>query len=124
MTDQNITPFEYVAFREGWGLMTDVVHATHIEKGWTKNSDPKSPVWQGNQIALMHGELSEAHEAIRKDLNDDKLTHRKGIEVELADVIIRIMNFARECNLDVPGALIEKAEFNRGRPFMHGDKKF
>lgn len=104
--------------------MSQQVYQTHIDKGWTKSSRPEDPVWMGNQIALMHSELSEAHESIRKGTNDDKVTWRKGYEVELADVIIRIMNFATEAKLDVAAALIDKARFNEGRPYLHGDKKF
>lgn len=112
------------AFCNSFDRLRQDLFRTHQDKGWTQNSKPEDRVWQGNQIALMHGELSEAHEAIRKDLNDDKLTHRKGVEVELADVIIRIMNFATETGLDVAGALVEKARYNQGREFMHGGKKF
>lgn len=106
-----------------WRKYAQQLHQTHKEKGFAM--PPDAPViWDGNQIALMHGELSEGHEALRKDLMDDKLTHRKGIEVELADVIIRIMNYASDRGLDVAGAVLEKAEFNKSRPFMHGGKKF
>lgn len=109
--------------RVSWNKYAQLLHATHREKGFAMPSGA-TVIWDGNQIALMHGELSEAHEALRKDLMDDKLTHRKGIEVELADVIIRIMNYASDRDLDVVGAVIEKAEFNKSRPFMHGGKKF
>jgi hypothetical protein len=44
-------------------------------------------------IALVHSEVSEALEADRKDLNDDKLTEYKGVDVELADVVIRILDW-------------------------------
>lgn len=104
--------------------MQSVVFETHMAKGWTANSKPEDPVWRGNQLMLMVTELAESHEAIRKDLMDDKVTTRKGVEVELADAIIRIMNFATECDLDIPGALIEKAIYNDGRAYMHGNKIF
>lgn len=112
-----------IAFCHAWKNLQAALYATHQEKGFAM--PPDSPViWDGNQIALMHGELSEAHEALRKDLMDDKITHRKGVEVELADVVIRIMNYATDRGLDVAGAIVEKAAFNKSRPFMHGGKKF
>lgn len=43
-------------------------------------------------ISLVHSEVSEAVEADRKDLNDDKLPEYKGRVVELADVAIRILD--------------------------------
>lgn len=44
-------------------------------------------------IALVHSEVSEALEADRKDLNDDKLTEYLGRDVELADVAIRVLDW-------------------------------
>ncbi|AFK66680.1 pyrophosphatase [Colwellia phage 9A] len=63
-------------------------------------------------IALMHSELSEGLEGVRKDQMDDKLPHRKMIEVELADAIVRILDASGGWGLDVGGALVEKLVFN------------
>lgn len=46
---------------------------------------------------------------------DDKLTHRDGVEVELADAMIRILDMAGGLGMDIGGALVEKLEFNRTR---------
>ena len=59
--------------------------------------------------------MSEALEADRKGLMDDKLPDRPGHEVEFADCIIRILDTAFALELDVPGALIEKNRFNKTR---------
>lgn len=69
----------------------------------------------GELIALMHSELSEALEGLRKNLMDDKLPHRKMVEVELADTLIRIFDYAGARNLDLAGAMMEKLAYNQQR---------
>src|SRR5208337_4326900 len=69
----------------------------------------------GTMIALIHSELSEALEGLRKDLMDDKLPHRKMVEVEMADVFIRLLDFANRFNLDLGGAVVEKDKYNHTR---------
>jgi NTP pyrophosphatase (non-canonical NTP hydrolase) len=68
------------------------------------------------KLALVHSEVSEAMEAHRKSLMDDKLPHRKGIEVELADAVIRIADLAGALGLDLGAAIAEKMAFNEVRP--------
>lgn len=69
----------------------------------------------GEMIALMHSELSEALEADRKDLMDDHIPTRHGLEVELADTLIRIFDFAGARGLDIGGAYVEKRGYNDKR---------
>jgi NTP pyrophosphatase (non-canonical NTP hydrolase) len=72
----------------------------------------------------MHSELSEALEAIRHgNPPDDKIPAFSGLEAELADVIIRIMDTAAHKQLRIGEAIIEKIRFNRTRPYRHGGKK-
>ncbi len=68
------------------------------------------------KLALVHSEVSEALEGHRKDLMGDKLPHRKMIEVELADAVIRIGDLAGALGLDLGGAIAEKLAFNANRP--------
>ena len=79
---------------------------------------------KGEKVALMHSELSEGLEGIRKDLQSDKIEGFSMIEEELADTIIRIMDYSQKFKLRVAEALMSKLEYNRHRPYMHGGKKF
>lgn len=67
------------------------------------------------KLCLIHSEISEAMEGHRKGLMDDKLMHRRMLEVELADAAIRIFDLAGGMNLDVAGAIMEKLEYNAQR---------
>ncbi len=91
-----------------------LAHRTATNAGWYKNRETGETIERnfGEVVALMHSELSEALEADRKNLKDDKLPHRDGREVEFADCIIRILDTAAALGLDVAGALIEKNRYN------------
>lgn len=79
----------------------------------------------GEKIALMHGELSEALEAYRKDITvSEHIPEFTGMEEEFADTIIRIMSFAFKNGLRVAEAILAKQNFNNARPYKHGGKKF
>lgn len=96
-------------------------HVCH-EKNKTWWTNPKTgedirdnPLTFSNKLMLIVSEIAEAMEADRKDLMDDKLPHRKGREVELADGLIRIFDLGGAFGLDLAGALVEKMEYNAQR---------
>lgn len=94
----------------GLNRLRDVCHGAAVAAKW--HDKPRE---DGTFIALMHSELSEALEGLRRDSMDDKLPHRKAVEVELADTIIRIMDFAGLKGLDIEGAVVEKVLYNQVR---------
>jgi len=80
---------------------------------------------KGEMISLMHSELTECLEALRAgNPKDDKIPGHSGMAAELADTIIRIMDFDIAFGIGVANALIAKIEYNETRPYKHGGKKF
>jgi NTP pyrophosphatase (non-canonical NTP hydrolase) len=69
----------------------------------------------GEVLMLIVSEVAEAMEADRKGLMDDKLPHRSGLEVELADAVIRIFDLAGAKGLDIGNAIMEKILYNMSR---------
>jgi hypothetical protein len=84
---------------------------------WWQDLETKQPLKRnkGELLALIHSEISECLEGERKDLMDDKLPHRKMAEVELADALIRIFDYAAAFGYDLQGAYEEKRAFNAVR---------
>lgn len=70
---------------------------------------------KGELLMLIVSEISEAMEGERKNLMDTHLPHRRMVEVELADALIRIFDYAGAFNLDLDGAFKEKRNFNAAR---------
>ena len=70
---------------------------------------------KGELLCLIHSEISEAMEGERKNLQDDKLPHRRMAEVELVDALIRIFDYAGAFGYDLQGAYDEKMAYNAHR---------
>lgn len=104
-------------FIRAYNDLARVIHADNVRKGfWNK------PRNVGEMLMLCVSELGEALEADRKDEMDQHLQGRIGIEVELADCIIRIMDMGVGKEYEVAEALIEKLAYNRTRPHKHGKR--
>ena len=107
-------------------LQYDIVEMNAVkiakEHGWVIEDTNET---KGLLIALMHSELSEALEAIRKgNPRSQKIPEFTELEEELADVVLRIMNFGGQLNLRMSDAIIAKDEYNSNRAFKHGGKQF
>lgn len=101
-------------------------------------------------VALIHSEASEALEAMRTGKPVDKnwyphhaegcdeslnfegpspedctcIPKPEGVPSELADVVIRVMDFCGARGIDLEEVIIEKLDYNATRGHKHGGKAF
>jgi hypothetical protein len=92
--------------------------AIHQEnaKWWTDKNGNTIERNKGEMIALMHSELSECLEGVRKSIPDNHLPQYSMELVELADTVIRIFDYAEGHKLGSLGPVIlNKIMYNRQR---------
>lgn len=95
------------------------VFETAKSKGWHDKPNPIPEV-----LMKMVTELAEAMEEYRNKKPSFYVEAGKpeGIEIELADCVIRIMDSFGEYGWDLERAIRTKMEFNETRSFKHGGK--
>lgn len=96
-------------------VLTSQIHK--INRRWWKDLQTGEPILRnkGELLMLIVSEVAEAMEGERKDVMDTHLTHRKMAEVELADVLIRVFDYAGGFGYDLAGAVREKLVYNTQR---------
>lgn len=97
------------------------LNANARDKGfWDANTEENRVIFYLKQLAMIHSEVSEVLEAIRKEKGDDVVVE------ELADIIIRVLDLYAGMatdgytNASLQRSLQAKMEKNTTRPRMHG----
>ena len=103
----------------GLDVLSALLHETAIEKGFWDS--PKNFDVLGNKLALVHSEVTEVLEAIRKNKGSEEVVE------EMADVIIRLLDiYAAMRNSgdlihSLDDVLDKKININKERPKLHGN---
>jgi len=103
----------------GLDALSAVLHETAKEKGFWDEEYSYDKV--GNKLALVHSEVTEVLEAIRKNQGSEKVVE------EIADIIIRILDlYAAMRNEEhvihsLDEILQNKIDKNNLRPRLHGN---
>ena len=109
------------------------VHETAISKGWWDEEMISAsqcpmviPKSIGDQFANFHSEISEAWEEYRKGRGLDEVYivdgKPEGVPIELADLIIRVLDTCAAYSIDIESAITQKMEYNKTRGYRHGGK--
>lgn len=126
------------------------IHRTAVEKGWWGDLSDYRPDRPGGHnyarnfgeiLCLIHSEVSEALEEYRDGHPLTEIRHEatghpevapetgvlygwkpEGVPVEMADIIIRVLDACAALGIDIDRALQLKTEFNKTRPHKHGGK--
>ncbi len=108
-------------FTEAFTAMQAKAYEIACSKGFTQTEGDDT-----RQLMLIVCELAEATEALRRpEMEPDKhIPEFTELEAEIADVVLRCMNYAAGKSLRLAEAVEAKMEYNANRPFKHGGKKF
>jgi NTP pyrophosphatase (non-canonical NTP hydrolase) len=103
----------------GLDALSAMLHETAIQKGFWDGEYSNDKI--GNKLALVHSEVTEVLEAIRKSKGSEEVVE------EMADVIIRLLDiYAAMMNEgsvthSLDEILDKKININKERPRLHGN---
>ncbi len=113
---------ENLSFILGNGVKQKEIHQNAIDHGWWEDDGPMK---NGVQLVNIHGEVSEAVEALRDgNPESEKIPGFSHVEEEMADIMIRVMDLCEARGWKLSEAIVAKHEFNKGREYKHGGKLF
>lgn len=120
LMDAAYVPASELLAKHGLCSLMVAAYATAKDHGWHDKD-----MEDGTFLALIHAELSEALEGLRNgNPPDSHIPEFTSLEAELADAVIRILDYAAHRNLRLAEAIIAKMKYNEKREHKHGGKAF
>lgn len=107
---------------EAINLVAGMVHDNAVRKGCWPVQGPAPRLIAStdlilSKLALIHSEVSEALEEAREEHPS-----LEAFGEELADVVIRTMDLAVACGVDLGDTILSKMARNEARPHRHGKR--
>jgi len=93
------------------------VREINDKNGWVfpKNSW-NNELFIASKLCLLHSEISETLEALRKN-------NFENFKEELADIFIRLVDLSTGLNIDLGQEILKKLDILSNRSFKHGNKR-
>lgn len=98
-------------------VMVEECHGRSRSAGWYNDPNTGAPIERnlGEMMVLEHSEISERLEAVRKGLDSDHLPGFTGEEEEVADTLIRLLDYCGYRGINLGKAYIAKLDYNMTR---------
>lgn len=111
-------------------------HDDRPEQAYRESHKAALRDWQGNKLMLIVSEVAEAQDELRKGHPADHTYYPtfvpgvrvalrdkpEGVPSELADVVIRVLDFCYTEGIDLEAIIEEKLSYNATREYKHGKK--
>jgi hypothetical protein len=110
---------------EAFDEMRDGHAVDEVYWKWVEGPNPQSievKMWEGNQLYYntVTSKWDLATDAVW--VEHGYVKKPEGVPVEIADIIIRALDFMHEMGIDVEETIRQKMQFNWTRPYRHGRK--
>ena len=101
-------------------LLDTIMESNNSDVGKGKLIEHLDKIEQSKDLALLTCEVAEAIEHLRNGNYADNINWKNTIEEELADIAIRLFNFAGRWEVDLEKWIRTKMRYNANREYKHG----